>query len=118
MLAGGDYDGDGYYVTDEPLLVNSARPVQACDFGSQKEDHKATIAIDQWFAVPKCRCLNQVNQELFLNVLHKYIGLGNIVASSSDAWLRLADRHGVGHADALKVALVCQKALDALKLSV
>lgn len=114
MLAGGDYDGDTYYVIDEPLLVNNVEPIEACNYGSQQEHIIPNFEIKQWFTVPK---LESIDLEKQLDIFHKYMGLGNMVSSSGAAWLRLADRCDPGTDDALKVAMVHQKALDARKLA-
>jgi hypothetical protein len=43
--------------------------------------------------------------------------LGDIVSLSSDAWIRVADVEGAGSAQSLRLANLCQHALDARKLA-
>ena len=115
MLSGGDFDGDKYYIIDEARLVDSVHPTEACDFESQRENIDAEISFDRYFTVAQKG--KPIDLEGQIDVFHQYLGVGEMVASSAEAWMRLADRNGPNDEKAKRVALVCQKSLDARKLA-
>ena len=52
-----------------------------------------------------------------LRVFHDLMQLGDIVSRASEAWIRVADVEGPASDLALKMAGLCQQALDARKLA-
>jgi hypothetical protein len=116
-LGGGDLDGDQYYVITEKDLVEHTQSVDAHDYGSQTDDVAISVRINvqESFSVSSfARAPDLSNQ---LNVLRKLMALGDIVSLSSDAWIRVADFEGAGSAQSLRLANLCQHALDARKLA-
>jgi hypothetical protein len=90
-------------------------PVDAYDFGSQKAHAETRIDVRKCFSVPGSVCSPDLSSQL--GVFQKLIELGDIVAESSDAWLRVADVEGPDSKRALQMAKLCQSALDARKLA-
>lgn len=88
---------------------------KASDFGSRKESIQSKIDVGHCFTVPITVSAPDIADQL--EVFAKFMALGDIVARSSEAWLRVADEQGPRHADALKMAGLCQRALDARKLA-
>ncbi|CAB9498814.1 polymerase alpha-associated DNA helicase A [Seminavis robusta] len=115
MLAGGDYDGDEYFIVNDPELVEPFVPVQPCDFGSQKSSFDKTIDIQKYFEVSPLTVPPNLDNQL--DVLHKFFRLGNIVVASADAWTRVADRFGLQDSRAMRLSSACQQALDVRKLA-
>lgn len=113
--AGGDLDGDEFYIIDEPSLVGMLSPAKASDFGSQKANVETRIDVLQAFSVPSSVSSPSLTSQL--RIFQKLIELGDIVAESSDAWMRVADVEGSGSNRALQMARLCQSALDARKLA-
>eukprot|EP00977_Amphora_coffeiformis_P013898 scaffold3784_cov174-Amphora_coffeaeformis.AAC.3 len=115
MLAGGDLDGDEYYVITEPRLIgmlNSARPQ---DYGSQKSNIPSHIDVQEKFSVDPNANVPSLDDQL--EVFHQYIARGDMVSKTADAWIRVADREGPSSPDSLALAELCQQALDARKLA-
>jgi hypothetical protein len=90
-------------------------PGRASDFGSQKSDIQTKIDIHDCFSVADSVSPPYLPSQL--NVFQKLLELGDIVAESSDAWIRVADVEGPGSKRALQMATLCQNALDARKLA-
>lgn len=89
--------------------------VEASDFGSQKEHIEKEVSIQKYFSASKGLSAPNLTEQL--DVFQRYMSLGDIVAKTSDAWVRVADKEGPNSSPALKMALMCQRALDARKLA-
>jgi RNA dependent RNA polymerase len=113
MLGGGDYDGDEYYIIDEPQFVKCCVPVDPCDFGSKKETYAKDVL--KYFSVVSDASSPSLDDQL--DVLHNLFQLGNVIVASADAWKRLADRYTTKDERALRLSRICQRSLDARKLA-
>jgi hypothetical protein len=118
-LAGGDYDGDEYYIIREQSLIGLLQVSKAHDFGSQKEENTIprTVDISDAFVCGPLVPPPDISEQLqgFSGLLK----LGNLVGKSSDAWMRVADSdiQGPGSPRAIRIAQTCLAALDARKLA-
>lgn len=97
-------------------LVGMFQPREPFDFGSQrKEPIPRQIDVQSYFSYRLGASPPDI--EVQFEVFKNYMRLGNIVSQSSDAWLCVADAKGPDDKEAVRMAEVCQRALDARKLS-
>jgi len=86
------------------------------DFGSQATGYiQEMIDVAECFSVPSALSAPCIEDQL--QVFGSFMELGDIVARSSEAWIRVADKEGAGAPEALEMAQLCQQALDARKLA-
>ena len=92
QLAGGDLDGDEFYVVTERLLVDAFHAAPAHDYGSRTPGLAPTkIDVHSRFSVAQPQAPNPADQ---LEVLRAYMALGDLVGGSADAWVRVVDQMG------------------------
>jgi hypothetical protein len=117
QLSGGDLDGDEYYIIKEKNFVGLLQSAIPHDFGSKKTDHQLRPKIDvsQSFTVPNSVQAPNISSQL--EVFGQLMSLGNMVADTSDAWIRIADFEGPGTPRAIRMAEACLQALDARKMA-
>lgn len=117
MLGGGDLDGDRFHIIHKHAIVKAVtNPSPPHDFGTQDQNIQCSAKISQAFSPPTDHTSHTApNIEDQLEVTHKIMMSGNLVGSSADAWLRLADKFGVSHEGAQKLAALHQRALDSRK---
>ena len=94
-------------------MIEAVKIETPCDYGSQKQNIQKIVSTAKYF--PPSTTDPPPALEDQLGVFEQYIDIGDVVASSAEAWRRIADRHSTRHEDALKVGRVAQKALDARK---
>ena len=140
MLAGGDCDGDEFFVIvsyrqdhrcvvklpkltiqfcllysqNEKLLVDSLMPVtaQVCDSRGEHIPSEASIRDSMVVSEGGSGPPSLTDQ---LATFADLLLLGDIVSEASDAWIRIADRDGPGSSGAQDLASLCQQALDGRK---
>ena len=116
MMAGGDLDGDEFYVIYDQDIVTSCTPVEPCNYGSWKADAPALVVIKTAFAGPQSDTRPPAIPEQ-LDVLGKMLSQGNVVGRSAGAWMHKVEEHpeGVAAEDSRTLAHIHQCALDGRK---
>lgn len=91
-------------------------PCKPHDYGSQKQDTgDRKIDVQQCFTDSPTVSAPDLSSQL--EVFQQLMALGDVVAKCSEAWICVSDAEGPGHETAIKMAELCQKALDARKLA-
>ena len=113
MLAGGDLDGDEYFIINEVDFIEKFCPAKPVDYGSQSNDIPSIINVKKYFSdCPDRSCISYHDQ---LQAFSTHMNFGDIVSESADAWIRVADKEGAASEHAIDMAKLHQCALDARK---
>jgi hypothetical protein len=113
MLAGGDLDGDEFYVIHDPTIVPFVKCRPPCDYGSGGKADPPLLDIAAWFAPTLNTPPPPVGKQL--GVLARMARDGNIVAKSADCWVKAVEKFGFDDKKTLAMAAIHQSALDGRK---
>ena len=131
MLAGGDLDGDEYYVIEEASIVDAVTTVGPSAYSKQSDHVAPAIDVQRTFGFrlptgpppgfTRAEGHEQgggddshvPNPQDQLQVLSTYMSMGDVVSKSAGAWFIAVDQDGVSSHQAATMATVHKIALDA-----